>query len=93
MSDFVAKKDVEIDSDDEEELEEQRKAEADAAPKADEPEEDTSLANSDVTTKYLEAAKITQAALIEVASLVGLPANLLTTEHNGSLFSLQCSSL
>jgi hypothetical protein len=93
MSDLVAKKDVEIDSDDEEELEEQRKAEADAAPKADEPEEDTSLANSDVTTKYLEAAKITQAALIEVASLVGLPAKLLTTEHNGSLFSLQCSSL
>jgi hypothetical protein len=84
MSDLVAKKDVEIDSDDEEELEEQRKAEADAAPKADEPEEDTSLANSDVTTKYLEAAKITQAALIEVASLVGLTANLLSAKHSGS---------
>ena len=70
MSDLAAKKDMEIDSDDEEELEEQKRAAEAAAPKADEPEEDTSLANSDVTTKYLEAAKITQAALIEVASMV-----------------------
>lgn len=71
MSDLETKK-MDIDSDDEEELEEQRKAAADAAPKAEEPEEDTSLANSDVTTKYLEAAKITQAALIKVASMVSL---------------------
>jgi hypothetical protein len=92
MSDLVAKKDVEIDSDDEEELEEQRKAAADAAPKADEPEEDTSLANSDVTTKYLEAAKITQAALIEVASLVGFTTNLLATKLIGSRFSLESYS-
>jgi hypothetical protein len=72
MTDLSETKKMDIDSDDEEELEEQRKAAADAAPKVEEPEEDTSLANSDVTTKYLEAAKITQAALIKVASMVRL---------------------
>ena len=70
MSAALVKKDMDLDSDDEEELELQRKAEADAAPKVEEPEEDTSLANSDVTTKYQEAAKITQAALVEVAAMV-----------------------
>lgn len=32
--------------------------------------EDTSLANSDVTTKYQEAAKIVNATLLEVIALV-----------------------
>ena len=70
MSDALVKKDLDIDSDDEEELELQRKAEAEAVAKVPEVEEDTSLANSDVTTKYQEAAKITQAALVEVAAMV-----------------------
>lgn len=35
-----------------------------------EPAEDTTLANSDVVTKYQEAAKIVQAALLEVQRLV-----------------------
>ena len=35
-----------------------------------EQEEDTSLANSDVTTKYQEAAKIVNAALTEIIALV-----------------------
>ena len=68
-TDALVKKDQDIDSDDEEELEIQRKGDSDA-PKAAEVEEDTSLANSDVTTKYQEAAKITQAALLEVAAMV-----------------------
>lgn len=36
-------------------------------------EEDTSLANSDVTTKYQEAAKIVNATLVEIMSLVSFP--------------------
>ena len=62
-----AKEDIppaDVDSD--EELEETKVA----APKEDEPAEDTSLANSDVTTKYQEAAKIVQAALVEIQKLV-----------------------
>ena len=34
------------------------------------PEEDTSLANSDVTTKYQEAAKIANATMLEVMAMV-----------------------
>lgn len=41
-----------------------------ATPAEAEPAEDTSLANSDVVTKYQEAAKIVQAALLEVQRLV-----------------------
>lgn len=33
-------------------------------------EEDTTLANSDVTTKYQEAAKIVNATLLEVMAMV-----------------------
>ena len=33
-------------------------------------EEDTSLANSDVTTKYQEAAKIANATMLEVMAMV-----------------------
>lgn len=32
--------------------------------------EDTTLANSDVVTKYQDAARIVQAALVEISSLV-----------------------
>jgi hypothetical protein len=39
---------------------------------AQETEEDTSLANSDVTTKYQEAAKIVNATLAEILNLVRL---------------------
>ena len=89
MSDALVKKEQDIDSDDEEELELQRKAESDAAVKADEPEEDTSLANSDVTTKYQEAAKITQAALVEVAAMVRtFPRTLLKTINTFSRYLL-----
>lgn len=35
-----------------------------------EPEEDTSLANSDVVTKYQEAAKIANATMAELITLV-----------------------
>jgi len=54
-----------IDSDEEEEAP-KKAAAATAAPEV---EEDTTLANSDVTTKYQEAAKIVNLALAEVASL------------------------
>ena len=43
---------------------------ADTEAKPAEPVEDTTLANSDVTTKYQEASKIVQGALAEVASKV-----------------------
>ena len=73
MSEIVNKKANpadDVDSDDEEELRKaEEAAEAEAAAKAAEPEEDTSLANSDVTTKYQEAAKISQAALMEVSAM------------------------
>lgn len=36
----------------------------------DEPQEDTTLTNPDVVTKYQEAAKVVQAALVEVVSRV-----------------------
>ena len=38
--------------------------------KVEEDVEDTTLANSDVVTKYQDAARIVQAALIEISSLV-----------------------
>ena len=38
--------------------------------KVEEVVEDTTLANSDVVTKYQDAARIVQAALIEISSLV-----------------------
>ena len=72
MSDLVVKSSSagDNDSDDDElkmpEIEELEEAEAKAA----EPEEDTSLANSDVATKYQEAAKIAQETLIDVSSQV-----------------------
>ena len=43
-------------------------------PTPQEPEVDTSLANSDVNTKYLEAAKIANLVLQEVADLVSISA-------------------
>ena len=92
MSDALVKKEQDIDSDDEEELELQRKADSEAAVKADEPEEDTSLANSDVTTKYQEAAKITQAALVEVAAMVRtILRTILRTFHRHILCSNKLS--
>ena len=39
---------------------------------AEETEEDTSLFNSDVTTKYQEAAKIVNATMLEVMAMVRL---------------------
>lgn len=41
-----------------------------AEPTPEEPEEDITLTNPDVVTKYQEAAKIAQAVLIEVAAKV-----------------------
>jgi hypothetical protein len=38
-----------------------------------EEQEDTSLANPDVTTKYQEAAKIVNSTLAEIMALVDLP--------------------
>jgi hypothetical protein len=61
----VEKKETEPDSDEEEILPKQ----ATLAPEPEE-EEDTSLANSDVVTKYHEAAKIVNAALLELAKQV-----------------------
>jgi hypothetical protein len=57
--------DKEYDSDDSEHEVENLKEE-----KAEEPQEDTSLNNPDVVTKYQEAAKIAQAVLLEVMSRV-----------------------
>ena len=56
-------KNVDIDSDDEEVV---------VMPTSKEPEivEDTTLANPDVVTKYQEAAKIVQAALVEISAKV-----------------------
>lgn len=68
MSAIVAKdpkRDDDIDSDDEDNC----KA-VDTAEKEEEVIEDTTLTNSDVVTKYQEAAKIVQQALIEVSKLV-----------------------
>lgn len=61
--------DKDYDSDDSEEVKEEVKEE-EAAPEA--PPEDSSLTNPDVVTKYQEAAKISQAALIEVTARVNL---------------------
>ena len=44
-----------------------------AEPTPEEPEEDITLANPDVVTKYQEAAKIAQAVLVEVAAKVRVP--------------------
>ena len=38
--------------------------------------EDTTLADSDVVTKYQEAARIVQAALIEITSLVSIRSSI-----------------
>ena len=57
--------DEEDDDDEEEEVEEKP-----TAPKEEEKEVDTSLANSDVTTKYQEAAKIAQSTLLEIVAMV-----------------------
>ena len=65
MAELLEKKIVkEEEDDDEEEVEEV------VAPKVEEKEEDTSLANSDVTTKYQEAAKIAQSTLLDIIALV-----------------------
>ncbi len=54
--------DKDYDSDESEEVQEENLKEE----KIDEPQEDTTLANPDVVTKYQEAAKIAQAVLLEV---------------------------
>jgi len=51
-----------------------------------EPEVDTTLANSDVTTKYLEAAKIANLALKEVAALCVADAKLVDICRAGDDF-------
>ena len=61
-----------VDSDDDEELKKEEAEETKAA----EPEEDTSLASSDVITKYQEAGKIAQSVLMEVAARCVLGAKL-----------------
>lgn len=58
------KNNVEIDSDDEEVVVKP------SAVKEPEVVEDTTLANPDVVTKYQEAAKIVQAALVEISAKV-----------------------
>jgi hypothetical protein len=68
MADLDKKEDIDSDEEDVPQLDENVKS---AEP---EPEIDTSLANSDVTTKYQEAASIAQAALQEIAALVRLGA-------------------
>lgn len=60
----------EVESDDEEEV--VRQEEVAAEPEV---EEDTSLANSDVVTKYQEAARIVQQVMAEVSALVGSTPN------------------
>mmetsp|Transcript_5650 Transcript_5650/g.9287 ORF Transcript_5650/g.9287 Transcript_5650/m.9287 type:complete len:459 (+) Transcript_5650:114-1490(+) len=70
MSALVNKKvEEEIDSDDEEELQKQAALKA-AAEEEETPavEEDTSLSNPDVVTKYQEAAKIVQDALVQISA-------------------------
>lgn len=68
MSELVDKKKKPADdSDSDSEDEQNQKAGADETGEA-EPEEDTTLANPDVVTKYQEAAKIAQAALIEISA-------------------------
>lgn len=62
MSTFNEKHPDVVDSDEEEELKVSEEANA-ASPQ---PEEDTTLANPDVVTKYQEAAKIAQLALSEI---------------------------
>lgn len=63
MSAMEEKTAADSDSDEEEEKVEEVAKEV-------EPEEDTSLANSDVVTKYQEAAKIANATLAELITLV-----------------------
>mmetsp|Transcript_6073 Transcript_6073/g.6215 ORF Transcript_6073/g.6215 Transcript_6073/m.6215 type:complete len:413 (+) Transcript_6073:131-1369(+) len=87
MAEIIAKKDAEIDSDDEEELVAQEEA------KVEEVEEDTSLANSDVTTKYQEAAKITQAALVHVSELCVPGAKIVDICRSGDAFIEKAASL
>lgn len=65
MSELAARADPEVDSDEEEE----KQVAAEEETKAAEVVEDTTLANSDVITKYQEAARIVQAVLTEVAAL------------------------
>lgn len=60
MSEFEGQKDIEV-------------KEGVTAASGSEQEEDTSLANSDVTTKYKEAAKIVNATMLEVIALVSEP--------------------
>lgn len=87
MAEIIAKKDAEIDSDDEEELVAQEEA------KVEEVEEDTSLANSDVTTKYQEAAKITQAALIYVSEMCVPGAKIVDLCRAGDAFIEKSASV
>jgi curved DNA binding protein len=67
MADLVQKKPApgaaDDDSDDEKDVQQDE-----VEQKVAEPEEDTTLANSDVTTKYQEAAKIAQGVLTELAA-------------------------
>jgi len=70
---------ADVDSDDEE----LDVTKPEATPQEAEPAEDTTLANSDVVTKYQEAAKIVQAALLEVQRLVGRITELLAFLNGG----------
>jgi hypothetical protein len=65
MSEFEKK--LDDDTDDEDDVPELDGVKETAAPVV---EEDATLTNSDVITKYLEAAKIAQSVLIEVIKLV-----------------------
>ena len=73
MSEILKKAEQnDVDSDDDEDVKKEEAEETKAA----EPEEDTSLASSDVITKYQEAGKIAQAVLMEVAARCVLGAKI-----------------
>lgn len=59
-----------------------------------EPEEDTSLANSDVVTKYQEAAKIANATMAELITLCVAGARIVDICHAGEqLIEQKCSTI
>lgn len=85
----VAPKVDDVDSDEEENTQKVTKAEEKEAEVA----EDTTLTNSDVVTKYQEAAKIVQATLLHVSSLCIVGARILDICRAGDAFIEEKASL
>lgn len=83
---------VQVDEEDDDE-EEEEVEEKPTAPKEEEKEVDTSLANSDVTTKYQEAAKIAQSTLLEIVAMCLAGASVVEICKTGDALIEQKASL